>query len=31
MLDPMVTEGMLTVEKVHVVAYRGSAKKAEAD
>ena len=31
MLDPMVTEGMLTVEKVHVIAYRGSAKKPEAD
>ena len=24
MLDPMVTEGMLTVEKVHVIAYRSS-------
>ena len=23
-LDEMVTEGMLTVEKVHVIAYRGS-------
>jgi uncharacterized protein len=25
MLDPMVSEGMLTVERVHVIAYRGSA------
>jgi len=25
-LDEMVGEGMLTVEKVHVIAYRGSAK-----
>ncbi len=24
MLDPMVSEGMLTVERVHVIAYRGS-------
>jgi uncharacterized protein len=24
-LDEMVSEGMLTVEKVHVIAYRGSA------
>jgi PII-like signaling protein len=24
MLDEMVSEGMLTVEKVHVIAYRGS-------
>jgi hypothetical protein len=23
MLDPMVTEGMLTIERVHVIAYRG--------
>jgi PII-like signaling protein len=26
MLDPMVSEGMLTVERVHVIAYRGSSK-----
>lgn len=26
-LDEMVAEGMLTVEKVHVIAYRGSAKR----
>jgi PII-like signaling protein len=25
MLDPMVGDGMLTVEKVHSIAYRGSA------
>jgi PII-like signaling protein len=25
-LDPMVTEGMVTVERVHVIAYRGSPK-----
>jgi PII-like signaling protein len=25
MLDPMVTEGMMTVERVHVIAYRSSA------
>ena len=27
LLDPMVTEGMVTVERVHVIAYRGSAVK----
>ena len=27
MLDEMVTEGMLTTERVHVIAYRGTAKK----
>ena len=26
-IDSMVTEGMLTVEKVHVIAYRGSPKE----
>jgi PII-like signaling protein len=25
-LDEMVAEGMLTVERVHIIAYRGSAK-----
>ncbi|HCO03488.1 MAG TPA: hypothetical protein DIT48_09055 [Actinobacteria bacterium] len=25
MLDEMVTEGMVTLEKVHIIAYRGSA------
>jgi uncharacterized protein len=25
-LDPMVAEGMVTVERVHVIAYRGSPK-----
>jgi len=26
MLDEMVGEGMITVERVHVIAYRGSQK-----
>lgn len=29
MLDPMVSEGMLTVERVHVIAYRGSTPPSE--
>lgn len=27
MLDPMVSEGMVTVERVHVIAYRGTPPK----
>jgi PII-like signaling protein len=31
MLDGMVAEGMLTVERVHVIAYRGSAANVSPD